>query len=56
VERLWRSVKYENLYLNAYGTIPEAKAGLTSYFKFYNQKDLIKALTAKHQMKSTSVT
>jgi putative transposase len=37
VERLWRSVKYENVYLNAYGTIPEAKAGLTSYFKFYNQ-------------------
>ena len=37
VERLWRSVKYENVYLNAYGTIPEATAGLASYFKFYNQ-------------------
>ena len=26
VERLWRSVKYENVYLNAYGTIPEAES------------------------------
>jgi putative transposase len=37
VERLWRSVKYEDVYLNAYGTILEVKDGLTKYFKFYNQ-------------------
>ncbi len=37
VERLWRSVKYEDVYLNAYGTIPEAQDGLTQYFRFYNQ-------------------
>jgi putative transposase len=34
VERLWRSVKYENVYLNAYATIAEAKTGLASYFQF----------------------
>ncbi|MFH0342064.1 MAG: integrase core domain-containing protein [Chromatiales bacterium] len=34
---VWASVKYENVYLNAYGTIREATAGLASYFKFYNQ-------------------
>lgn len=37
VERLWRSVKYEDFYLNAYGNIPQTKAGLSAYFKFYNQ-------------------
>jgi putative transposase len=37
VERLWRSVKYEDVYLNAYGTILEVKEGLTKYFTFYNQ-------------------
>ena len=36
VERLWRSVKYENVYLKGYETIPEAEAGLKEYFDFYN--------------------
>ncbi len=36
VERLWRSVKYENVYLKGYETIPEAQAGLKEYFDFYN--------------------
>lgn len=36
VERLWRSVKYENVYLKGYQTIPEAEAGLREYFDFYN--------------------
>ena len=36
VERLWRSVKYENVYLKGYQTIPEAQAGLREYFDFYN--------------------
>ena len=36
VERLWRSVKYENVYLKGYETIPEAEAGLKDYFNFYN--------------------
>jgi putative transposase len=36
VERLWRSVKYENVYLKHYQMIPEARAGLAEYFAFYN--------------------
>lgn len=35
VERLWRSVKYEDVYLKAYSTVAELELGLTSYFDFY---------------------
>jgi putative transposase len=38
VERLWRSVKYEEVYLKAYESIAEAKASLGGYFSFYNTK------------------
>lgn len=38
VERLWRSVKYENIYLNDYSTVSDLQAGLTTYFDFYNQR------------------
>ena len=36
VERLWRSVKYEDVYLHAYDTPAALRAGLTGYFQFYN--------------------
>jgi putative transposase len=36
VERLWRSVKYEDVYLKAYSSIAEARKGLRKYFEFYN--------------------
>ena len=36
VERLWRSVKYEEVYLNAYASVPEARAGIARYIGFYN--------------------
>ena len=36
VERLWRSVKYEEVYLHAYASVPEARAGIGRYFNFYN--------------------
>lgn len=36
VERLWRSVKYENVYLKGYETIPDTHKGLKEYFNFYN--------------------
>jgi putative transposase len=36
VERLWRNVKYEDVYLNGYATIGELMVGLTKYFVFYN--------------------
>lgn len=35
-ERLWRSVKYEEVYLNDYASPREARTGLTRYFNFYN--------------------
>jgi len=35
-DRLWRSVKYEEVYLNDYQTPREARIGLTNYFEFYN--------------------
>jgi putative transposase len=38
VERLWRSVKYENIYLNDYSTVSDLYAGLTAYFDFYNHR------------------
>jgi putative transposase len=44
VERLWRSVKYENVYIKGYQTIPEAKMGLAEYFKLYNTERLHEAL------------
>ena len=36
VERLWRSVKYEEVYLKAYADLVEAERGLRAYFRFYN--------------------
>ena len=38
VERLWKSVKYEEVYLRAYESVPEARTGLGRYFKFYNAR------------------
>ena len=38
IERLWRSVKYEEVYLKAYESIPEARRELTAYFYFYNTR------------------
>ena len=38
VERLWRSLKYERIYLNDYQTVPEVAEGVGSYFDFYNQE------------------
>ena len=36
VERLWRSLKYAEVYLNAYATVAEAKAGIGCWLEFYN--------------------
>jgi putative transposase len=38
VERLWRTVKYEDIYLKEYPTVPALSAGLSSYFPFYNDE------------------
>jgi putative transposase len=38
VERLWRSLKYEEVYLKAYDTVAEARLGIGKYFQFYNRE------------------
>ena len=38
VERLWRSVKYEEVYLKAYDSVARAKAGIGAYLRFYNNE------------------
>jgi putative transposase len=47
VERLWRSVKYEDVYLKGYSTMPEAQLGLTQYFLFYNRERTHQSLDYK---------
>jgi putative transposase len=47
VERLWRSVKYENIYLHDYQTVNEVYQGLTKYFNFYNYERFHQALDYK---------
>ena len=44
VERLWRSVKYECVYLQELKTVQQAREGLTEYFRFYNQERLHQSL------------
>jgi putative transposase len=38
IERLWKSVKYEEVYLHAYNTVTDARQGLSRYFGFYNSR------------------
>ncbi|MEM3786754.1 MAG: integrase core domain-containing protein [Nitrososphaeria archaeon] len=38
IERFWRSIKYENIYLTSYYTMKEAKDGIKDYIDFYNYK------------------
>jgi putative transposase len=47
IERLWRSVKYEEVFINDYDTVTEARDGLGRYFKFYNNERLHQALEYK---------
>jgi putative transposase len=44
IERLWRSLKYEEVYLKDYETVTEARAGIGRYFRFYNQERLHQSL------------
>jgi len=46
-ERLWRTVKYENIYLYDYQHIEEARTGLTEYFQFYNHRRIHQSLSYK---------
>ncbi len=47
VERLWRSVKYENIYIHEYIDVPSLIKGLKIYFKFYNEERRHEALSYK---------
>jgi putative transposase len=47
VERLWRSVKYGEVYLHAYASVPEPRAGIGRYFAFYNSVRPHSALGAR---------
>lgn len=38
IERLWRTVKYEEVYLKSYASVRDAKTQLSAYFEFYNQR------------------
>jgi putative transposase len=38
IERLWRSLKYEEVYLREYASVPEARTGIGNWFEFYNQE------------------
>jgi putative transposase len=44
VERLWRSIKYANIYLHGYETGTQLRRGLTEYFDFYNARRTHQAL------------
>jgi len=44
VERLWRTVKYEDIYLRGYERVPALVQGLGQYFPFYNEERLHQAL------------
>ena len=51
VERLWRTVKYQNIYIKGYETIQEAQEGLTEYFYYYNHNRLHQSLENKRPWK-----
>jgi putative transposase len=44
VERLWRSVKHEDVYLKGYATLPKLLLGFTEYFVFYNTERMHQSL------------
>jgi putative transposase len=44
IERLWRSVKYENVYIHDYGSVPECIDGLADYFQLHNNRKPHQAL------------
>ena len=44
VERLWRTLKYEEVYLNSYSSVNEARSRLENYFRFYNMERIHQSL------------
>ena len=56
VERLWKNIKYEEVYLHAYETVIAAQQGLERYLTFYNRQGRTERLTVTHQMECTLTT
>jgi len=48
IERLWWTVKYNDVYIKGYETVPEARAGLKKYFEYYNERRSHSSLGAKY--------
>jgi putative transposase len=44
IERLWRSLKYEEVYLWDYALVPDARSGIVRYLRFYNYERLHQSL------------
>ena len=44
VERLWRTVKYQDIYIKGYETMQDVQKGLTEYFQYYNHRRRHKSL------------
>ena len=44
IERLWRSLKYEDIYIKAYASVPEARRGISGWLNFYNGERLHQTL------------
>jgi len=55
IERLWRSLKHEEVYLKAYEDVAAARRGIGDYFKFYNQQRPHYALARSSRMRYTRV-
>ena len=55
IERRWRIVKYEDIYLRNCSMVVELEQGLDRYSQFYNMSDSIKALTTERQLRFTTV-
>lgn len=47
IERVWRSVKYEDVYLQSYESVRDAREGLARYFRLYNSERLHESLAYK---------
>lgn len=56
VERLWRTVKYEEVYLKNYETVSEAYCSLDKYFTFYNEQRLHQALDYRKPIEAYGIT
>lgn len=50
IERFWRSAKYENIYIQEYGSIRELKVGINEYINFYNTQRFHQSLSYKNPM------